>query len=307
LSYKKPLESLEELVALVEAKFGPNCAVIGKAVTLIGMLGREFTFAFHEGASSYVKASRILHQKLDFNVHPILRIRYQTWDALADIETWFNLPKPFQSAFGGEAVCAPSFASRWRTVVAEQNDRLEQLGRIRKPGELLAFLDSKIGGAWSSQATEYIEIHGKLAILSQVIEEAKQERRKLHEARRATGQKWQCVQKEMGDHFRATIFEKNPSEADFAKRADYQVQLEHIRDEREAIDAEYVELGSKEREAARSDAFVKVHKRRREIELESELKRLSLVREAVISSKGLENANRRPSAWWLPGRSPAAG
>ena len=304
LSYKKPLESLEELAGLIEAKFGPNCAVIGKAVTLIGMLGREYTFAFHEGASSYVKASRALHQKLDFKVHSILRIRYQTWDALADIETWFNMPKPFQAAFGGEAICAPSFSSRWRAVVAEQQDRLEHLGKIRKPGELLAYLDKKVGGAWSSQAKEYGKIHDSLSEMSRAIGILKASRRELYNARRETGQKSQEVQKAMGDHFRATIFEKIPSEIDLARRAEFSTQLEEVRDERNAIEARYAALGAKEREAARSDGFVKIHKRRREIELESELKRLSLIREAVISSKGLENANRRPSAWWLPLVSP---
>lgn len=304
LTYKKPLESLEELANLIEAKFGPNCAIIGKAVTLIGMLGKEFTFAFHDGASSYVKASRALHQKLDFKVNSILRIKYQTWDALAEIETWFNLPKPFQTAFGGEAVCAPSFASRWRAVVAEQQDRLDQLGKIKKPGDLLAYLDQKVGGAWSSQAKEYIQIHACLADLSKPIVTAKQQRRELYAALHATGQKWQAIQQEMGDHFRATIFEKTPSEGDLAKRSEYTAQLDALRVERQQLDARFAELGNIEREAARSDAFVKVHKRRREIELESELKRLSLIREAVISSKGLENANRRPSAWWIPLVSP---
>ncbi len=304
LSYKKPLESLDELAGLIEAKFGPNCAIIGKAVTLIGMLGREFTFAFHDGASSYVKASRTLHQKLDFKVNSILRIKYQTWDALAEIETWFHLPKPFQTAFGGEEVCAPSFASRWRTVVTEQQDRLEQLGKIKKPGDLLAFLDQRVGGAWSSQANEYTQIHATLAELSKTIESAKRERRELYAARYASGQKWQAIQTEMGNHFRATIFEKTPSEADLEKRAQFSSQLDALRTERQALEVRYAELGNLEREAARSDAFMKVHKRRREIELESELKRLSLIREAVISSKGLENANRRPSAWWIPLVSP---
>lgn len=304
LSYKKPLESLEEFASLIETKFGPNCAVIGKAVTLIGMLGREFTFAFHDGASSYVKASRALHQKLDFKVNSILRIKYQTWDGLADIDTWFHLPKPFQTAFGGEEVCAPSFASRWRTVVSEQQDRLEQLGKIKKPGDLLAYLDQRVGGAWSSQAKEYTQIHATLAELSKTIESAKRERRELYAARHASGQKWQAVQTEMGDHFRATIFEKAPSAEDIEKRAQFSAQLDALRSERQALEVRYAELGNLEREAARSDAFMKVHRRRREIELESELKRLSLIREAVISSKGLENANRRPSAWWLPLVSP---
>ena len=304
LSYKKPLESLEEFASLIETKFGPNCAVIGKAVTLIGMLGREFTFAFHDGASSYVKASRALHQKLDFKVNSILRIKYQTWDGLADIDTWFHLPKPFQTAFGGEEVCAPSFASRWRTVVSEQQDRLEQLGKIKKPGDLLAYLDQRVGGAWSSQAKEYTQIHATLAELSKTIESANRERRELVAARHASGQKWQAVQTEMGDHFRATIFEKTPSAEDIEKRTQFSAQLDALRSERQALEVRYAELGNLEREAARSDAFMKVHKRRREIELESELKRLSLIREAVISSKGLENANRRPSAWWLPLVSP---
>src|SRR5262249_9518277 len=64
LSFKKPLKSLEELAAAVEAKFGPDCALIGKAVALIGMFAREFVFVFHEGASSYVSRSRAMHRKL---------------------------------------------------------------------------------------------------------------------------------------------------------------------------------------------------------------------------------------------------
>ena len=142
--------------------------------------------------------------------------------------------------------------------------------------------------------------------MSRAIGTLKASRRELYNARRETGQKSQAVQKGMGDHFHATIFEKTPSEIDLARRIEFSTQLEEVRDERDAIEARYAALGAKERGAARSDAFVKVHKRRREIELESELKRLSLIREAVISSKGLENANRRPSAWWLPLVSPDA-
>jgi hypothetical protein len=304
LSYKKPLESLEELASLIEAKFGPNCAIIGKAVTLIGMLGREFTFAFHEGASGYVKASRKLHQKLNYKVNPILRIRYQTWDSLASVETWFNLPKPFQTAFGGEAVCAPSFASRWRTVVDEQKSRLEQLGKIRKPSELLCYLDQKVGGAWSQQAREYESIHGKLSEISRSIEEIRQQRRGLNREFRATGQQWQAIQQEMGDHFRAEIFEKEFSQAALVQRQKFVDRLNDLKHKREEISNQIDALGDKEREVTHSDAFVKIHRRRREVELEGELKRLCLIREAVISSRGLESANRRPSAWWMPLVSP---
>ncbi|MBS1726731.1 MAG: hypothetical protein JST51_08425 [Armatimonadetes bacterium] len=304
LSYKKPLETLAELAELIEKKFGPNCAVIGKAVTLIGMLGREFTFAFHEGASSYVRASRVLHNKLNFRVNPILRIRYQTWDSLASVENWFDLPKPFQAAFGSETICAPSFASRWRAVVGEQKSRIEQLGQIRKPGELLCYLDQKVGGAWSLQAQEYEAIHGQLSELSQEIESLKEKRRTLHNAWKADGQRWQEIQREMGDHFRAKIFEKIPDQSELDCRASFAAQLERLRKQREAYLHEIAMLGERERAASQSETFLKVHKRRREIEMESEFKRLSMIREATISSRGLESANRRPSAWWIPLVSP---
>lgn len=304
LSYKKPIESLEELATLIETKFGPNCAIIGKAVTLIGMLGREFTFAFHEGASSYVKASRVLHQKLNFSVHPILRIRYQTWDSLESVENWFELPKPFQTAFGGESICAPSFASRWRAVIEEQKCRLDQLGKIRKPAELLSYLDQKVGGAWSLQAREYEAIHQQLTELSRAIETLKAKRRELHNAWKASGQKWQDIQRRMGHHFRAEIFEKTPTDAAQEARRQFQDQLADLNTWRGQLVVKIGELGDQERAASQSQVFLKVHKRRREIELESELKRLSLIREAIISSRGLESANRRPSAWWLPLVSP---
>ena len=43
-----------------------------------------------------------------------------------------------------------------------------------------------------------------------------------------------------------------------------------------------------------------VHARRRQIELEAELKRIKLVRQVIIATKGLCKAGYRPSAWWFP-------
>ena len=43
LSFKAPLRDVEELAALVEAKFGPDCTLVGKAVSLIGMLAETLT------------------------------------------------------------------------------------------------------------------------------------------------------------------------------------------------------------------------------------------------------------------------
>ena len=59
------------------------------------------------------------------------------------------------------------------------------------------------------------------------------------------------------------------------------------------------ELRHAQNELVQDEEIHRIHDRRRSIELEAELKRLRLIRQAIISSKGLEKANLRPSAWWF--------
>ena len=61
-----------------------------------------------------------------------------------------------------------------------------------------------------------------------------------------------------------------------------------------------VELRHRQNALILDDEVRRIHVRRRSIELEAELKRLRLFRNAVITSKGLAKANLRPSAWWFP-------
>ncbi|HLO99117.1 MAG TPA: hypothetical protein VK171_11030, partial [Fimbriimonas sp.] len=287
--------------------FGPNCSLVGKAVTLIGMLAREYVFVFHEGASGYVTVSRKLNDALGLKVNPVLRIKYKTWDSLANQCTWFELPKPLQGAFGVQDICAASFASRWKTVGLEQEDRLATLSKLRKPTELLQFLHERFGSGWSEQLREYGALHDELGVIGTKIKDFKARRHAIIIRWDQIRLDWQKTQSEMGDHFRATIFEKQPSSADLEKREAFRQQIESYRDERVRLRAEYFEMGKAETALTQGEDFVRAHKRRREIELEAELKRLTLIREAIISSRGLQNANKRPSAWWIPMVSPGGG
>ena len=61
-----------------------------------------------------------------------------------------------------------------------------------------------------------------------------------------------------------------------------------------------VQLRHTQKDLVEDESIRKIHERRRSIELEAELKRLRLIRQAIISSKGLTHANLRPSAWWFP-------
>lgn len=307
LTFKKPLTCIEQLADALESKFGAGCSIIGKAVTLIGMLAKEFVFVFHEGASGYVKVSRKLNETLGITANPLLRIKYKTWDSLANQCTWFELPKPLQGAFGVQDICAASFASRWKTVGQEQEARLQMLSKLRKPTELLQFLHESFGSGWSEQLREYRSLHDELGVIGARIKSFRERRHGIIMRWDQIRLDWQQTQSEMGDHFRAAIFEKEPSPVDLAKREEFKAQIESYRDERIRLRAEYFEMGKSERALTQGEDFVRAHNRRREIELEAELKRLVLIREAIISSRGLQNANKRPSAWWIPMVSPGGG
>jgi len=304
LSLKKPLGSVGELAEAIEAKFGPDCVLVGKAVTLIGMLAREFVFVFHEGASSYVKHSRKLHQLLaakgfPLQMNPILRVKYDAWGALKVCCSWLRLPEPFQRAFGTEELCGPSFSARWKEVGSEQEALLANLTKLRRPIELIRFLDRTQGGSWQRPAEEYEGLHDKLDVLQHSLEQIRSRRFALYDQTRQLRVKRVQAERAKGDHFRSQIFEREPTQAATNERDRLTHEVEAINHESVEVGNRMIELRHAQNELVHNDEIQKVHERRRSIELEAELKRLRLIRQAVISSKGLARANLRPSAWWF--------
>ncbi len=304
ISIKQPIQSVGDLAAAIEAKFGPDCTLIGKAVTLIGMLSREFVFVFHEGASGYVKRSRAFHQALALAGHglrfnPILRIRYAVWDALAECRTWLKLPEPLQEPFGAEEICTPSFASRWREVQSEQAQLLTKVAACRRPIDLIAFLRDQSGQSWKCLSQEYEQIHDRLADLDRGIECLRSKRRALYDQLRAQRQERGHCEVRKGEHWRAVIFEKEATHAELEERTRLTDEVQKAAHAQAATENDIRHLMAKQRELAREPGVMKDHQRRREIELEAELKRMKLIRRAVVASTGLSNSNLRPSAWWF--------
>jgi len=305
LSFRRPITSLRDLAELIEAKFGPNCVLVGKAVTLIGMLARDHVFIFHEGASSYVTLSRRLHQNLEakghpIKVHPILRIRYDSWSALQVCCSWLRLPEPFQRSFGTEELCAPSLAARWHEVADEQKDLIGKLGRLRRPIELIRFLDQTQGGSWRRLAEEYENLHSRLASLRNELAALRAERIELYSRFRALRAARVAAEAAKGRHWREKIFELEPTEADLAEREALTKAVADVIAAHAEADRHVRDLRHRQTALVAAPEIQKIHERRRSIELEAELKRLRLIRHAVTSSKGLELAGRRPSAWWFP-------
>ena len=59
-----PVRTVAELAAAIEARFGPGCALVGKAVTLVDMLAAEFLVVFHETASGYTTLTQAFNAGL---------------------------------------------------------------------------------------------------------------------------------------------------------------------------------------------------------------------------------------------------
>ncbi len=304
LSFKKPLTSVADLAEVLEKKFGPDCVLVGKAVALIGMLAPEFVFVFHEGASAYVKHSRKMHQILaekgyPLHMNPILRVRYDAWAALKVCCSWFKLPEPFQQAFGTEELCAPSFSARWKEVAHEQDALLGTLSKLRRPIELIQFLETSQGGSWNKLANEYEGLHGKLVELQNALQEIKTRRYALYDELRQLRKARVEAESAKGDHFRQFIFEKDPSAEALAERNRLSQAVDALIHKSVERMNEMVELRHEQNKLVQDEEILRIHERRRSIELEAELKRLTLIRKAIISSKGLSRANLRPSAWWF--------
>lgn len=305
LSFRRPIATLEELAAAVEAKFGPDCSLVGKAVSLIGMLAREFVFVFHEGASGYVRYSRQFHANLAaaglrLDCHPILRVRYHTWDSLKDCRVWFRLPDPLRLAFGTEELCAPSFGARWREVAREQTAVLERLAECRSPRDLISFLDEQAGGAWRQLRAEYEKLSEQLErLLDNVREERARRQALLAELKNLKAERVEA-ERAKGEHFRARIFERNPTPTDWEVRRSLTERVESAVREIGRVRRELRESLNRQNSVVRSPQTLEMHRRKETIELEAELQRMRVIRRATIASKGLARAGYRPSAWWFP-------
>ncbi len=308
LKLEAPIRNLCDLSEVVSSHL-ERCALIGKAVTLISMLSREFVFVFHETGSPYIAQTQKLHsllkeRGLSVPSLPILRVRYKTWDALKVTDRWFHLPEPFQRPFGAEHVSAQTFAKVWRKVVEQEEHHREVLGSARGPGDLIRILERIKGGRWSALREEYEQLSQYLAPIQQEISDLRAQLVKAYEELRGLKRRWQDLEREMGEHYRARFQSGNPSLEDEKRRERFEVERAELRRRRDSLRRFIKEVWDRQAEIAqagqRREAFV----RRREIEKEAEWARLEVAREATLVIKGLVRSHFRPSAWWFPLVSP---
>lgn len=304
VSFRKPVTTMQDLASVIEDRFGPDCVLVGKAVTLIGMLAREHIFVFHEGASGYVHLSKSMHDGLAaaghrLQLNPILRIGYEPWDAMTDCCAWISLPQPLQGPFGVQELSAPSFSIRWRPVAEAQRQLLADLPQLRRPLDLIGYLRQTLGGPWQCLSEEYSGMQAQLEDLHREVAAVKAKKRAVYHEIRNLRQMRQDIEKAKGEHWRAHMFDKSPAEEDRKRREEFIAEHRQITGTITEKWREWRQLEKKIADIVSEPTIVRIRERRRDIALEAELTRIRLVREATIATSGLEKAAHRPSAWWF--------
>jgi hypothetical protein len=291
----KPVASIKDLAYVTEKAFG-KCVLVGKAITLIGMLAAEFMFAFHEGASMYVEQTRKLIRALtdsgiNVTANPILRISLGALDALDAVDCWFRLPEPLRGPYGADVVSAATIASSWKCVGEQQALHKRVLSQARNITLLLDALQKIRGGRWERLSEEYSRLRLVIAPMEEKIRGLDARISTAYTRLRRLKQEWQTLETKRGEAFRADRHDQRHSLGD---------AISVLRVERRGIIEQIRELRREKAFEASAEAIRNARERRKTIEREAELGRLRTVREAVVASVGMEKSNRRPAAWWLP-------
>ena len=203
--------SIGQLAALLQGHFGPNIALVGKAVSLISMLSAEFIFVFHEKASGYTSRTQKMNDALrergiELNLHPMLRLKYETWDALSGVDADFELPPHLSKFWGNQRVSASEFAATWRAKCAECDDLRAQLKACHKTEDLMDALAELGDENWRAHKVRYESARAQLRDGRAEVEPLKSERAQLRAQSRRETDEAQRLEREKGDFFRAHIW-----------------------------------------------------------------------------------------------------
>ena len=310
------LETLEQLAEITEKEFGADVALVGKAITLADMIAAEHLVVFHETASAYTSATQTMNASLAAaglpqKLHPIVRLEYPTWDALAAVPetTVFRLPPHLAATFGTELISAPEFAGRWHGVLEACRQTLRESRTLLSPRSLLTYLETHNERCWCDLRSEYDR---QMDILKRIADQSEVLGGRIDEHREEI-KVWQAERSELeqrkGDDWRRSVQPLRAGLPASQVQIDRQIMVrarafeEPIETIRERITATRFllsEFKKQRRKLERGPEAAAARSRIAEILRDAQMTQLALVRAAFLTAEGLEHTQLRPSAWWLP-------
>jgi DNA repair exonuclease SbcCD ATPase subunit len=164
---------------------------------------------------------------------------------------------------------------------------------------LVRYLETRLGGHWSCLADAIESTHQELDALQATLGEIRARKQvvltQLKSAKAARAK----AERALGEHWRAALWEKDPSAADWARREELQAQVTAAQAAISQAREEFRALQAEQNTAVTLPQLDRIRERRRAISLEAELMRATLAREAIVTVHGLRKAGHRPSAWWM--------
>jgi len=278
------IETPADLAAVLDAEFGPEVAVVGKAVVLPLMFCREGPMLLHEGASVYVPRTfelvrSLAHAGIKLDLHPVVRLGYSTWDTMAEVDVELALPGHLAAAFGGQRLTSREFAARWREALRQAEDFVARCAQATKAAELFDLLAER-------------------GYLPQGLREAYEE---AAATRRRSGQQIEAL----GQQQRARLDRIRELRARLAAfQGGQDAATSEVQRELRQAESEYEAHAARMRELVQSPGHQELQQRYRDLKREVALARLEAVSDAMRVHT-LEHANRRPSWWWFPALDPS--
>ena len=302
-----------ELAYVLEKALGPDVVLVGKAITLVDMIAAEYLVVFHETASGYTPTTRAFNDRLrvcgiNVHLHPLVRLKYSTWDSLQGVDPSieFTLPDHLATAFGKSRLPADEFGATWKSVVKRQEDILNELTMVSSPKRLMEFLDTHQGGEWSDLRREYEEILLQLRTFREKTSSIMSAEFDHKAKRQELTAKRLELEKAMGSHWRNTVqpLQWAPDARQYLEALEVRNRLYHAPlklIEREAALArlEARRLRKERRACERSPQIVGARARLKEIVEKAERARLETVKTAFLTVDGLTHTDYRPTAWWF--------
>ena len=322
---RERITTLEQLAAVTEEHFGPDVALVGKAVTLANMIAEEHLVVFHETASAYTSATQAMNADLARHglaqtLYPIVRLTYPTWDALAfaPAEVTLRLPPHLAATFGAETISACDFAGRWHGVMDSCRQLLRDSRGLSSPRDLLSFLEGKADLCWCERRDEYnaaLKALKEIATHSETlrgrVEEHRQEivvwQRERLDLERRKGEDWRnniqpLLQKiaMTSDAAQAIAHREQAAKQMAFRAASFDGPIETARERIAATRLLLAGFRRQRRLLERGPEATEARARIAEIVWGAQMARLDLVRDAYLTIEGLEHTQLRPTAWWLP-------
>ena len=303
IGLKKPVESVQELAEILNRKLGDNVTLVGKAVSLVSMLAQEYIFVFSEEGSMYVRRTRQMNdmlaaQGIALDMRPILRMRYHTWDALSVGKSTLYPTAHLAATFGQATITTSDFAANWKQVIQEQKWLCEQIAQIRKPLELLHFLQTRDSSEdWEEAMRVYAQAKQLLVEKRQLAAAIQEQINALYVIFKRLKQQSLAKQEERGAHFRG-VAEWTAGET--TRRAAFETELHSLDRQKRTVCNEINILNQRRLAIERGVEVLQAREQLAQTETRAEMTRMKLVRHALLTTEGLTHTNHRPSVWWLP-------